>query len=100
MKKNSVKRIIYNHPYLPRNTGAHTSELGPFNTQRPHADGIKKLKTDTVLNDVTSEIERDLCAFDSIGGSQLLSNSPLRCGWTHFICCIPGNCMSKMCKNM
>ena len=37
------------------------------------------LKTDTVLNDETSEIERDLCAFGPIGGGggvpQLLSNS-------------------------
>ena len=27
-----------------------------------------RLKTDTVLNDETSEIERDLCAFGPIGG--------------------------------
>ena len=41
---------------------------GVFNTQPPHTDGIKKRKTDTVLNDETSEIERDLCAFGSIWG--------------------------------
>ena len=29
---------------------------------------VLKLKTDTVLNDETSEIERDLCVFGSIGG--------------------------------
>ena len=36
-----------------------------------------RLKTDTVLNDETSEIERDLRAFGPIWGgvSQLLSNS-------------------------
>ena len=38
-----------------------------FNTQRPHTDGIKLLKN-TVLNDETSEIERDLCGVGSIGG--------------------------------
>ena len=67
MKKGpSAKGIIYNHPYLPRNTRANTSELGLFNTQRPHTDGTKT-ETDTVLNYETSEIERDLCAFGSIG---------------------------------
>ena len=48
---------------------------------------ISKLKTDTVLNDETSEIERDLSAFGSIGWGgggggggvpQLLSNSSAR----------------------
>ena len=46
---------------------ANTSELRVFNTERPHTDGIT-LKTDTVLNDKTSEIERDLCAFGLIAG--------------------------------
>ena len=50
-----------------RCTRANTPELRLFDTQRPHTDGIK-LKTDTVPNDETSEIERDLCAFGSIGG--------------------------------
>ena len=40
-----------------------TSELGLFNTQRY----IKTLEIDTLLNDETSEIERYLCAFGSIG---------------------------------
>ena len=36
-------------------------------TQRPHTDGIKTLKMDTVLNDEASEIVRDMCAFGLIG---------------------------------
>ena len=37
---------------------------------------VQKRTTDTVLNDETSEIKRDLCAFGSTGGgAQLLSNS-------------------------
>ena len=53
---------------------ANPFELRLLNTQRPHTDGIH-LKTDTVLNDETSEIERDLCAFGSKGGS--VGHSPL-----------------------
>ena len=39
---------------------------------------VYKLKTDTVLKNETSEIERNLWAFGSTGGgvSQLFSNSP------------------------
>ena len=61
---------------LSSNRRANPTELGLLNTQRPQTDGTK-LKTDTVLNDETSEIERDLCAFGSGGGgvTQLLSNS-------------------------
>ena len=37
--------------YRKQERRASTSELGLLNTQRPHTDGIKKLKTDIVLNE-------------------------------------------------
>jgi len=48
------------------NTRANPSEVWLLNTQRRHTDGIN-IKTDTVLNDETSEIEWDLWAFGSTG---------------------------------
>ena len=41
---------------------ANPSELGILNTHRPHTVGIKT-KTDIVLNDETSEIERSVCVW-------------------------------------
>ena len=68
---------------LSSNRRANPSELGFLNTQRPQTDGTT-LKKDTVLNDETSEIERDLCAFGSVGGGmpKLLSNSTCRACFT------------------
>jgi len=50
---------------------ANTSELGLFQHTAPSRTWSQKskLKTDTVLDDETSEIERALCAFGFIGGS-------------------------------
>ena len=70
--------MIYPHDV----TRANTSELGLFNTQRPHTDGIKP-KIHTVLNDETSEIERDMCAFGSIGGSAPLLSNSSGVNWLH-----------------
>ena len=39
----------------------------PKMSPRPQTDGFK-LKTDTVLNDEASDIERDMCSCVSIGG--------------------------------
>ena len=62
--------------WIKKNSTVHRaipSKLGLLNTQRPHTDGIE---TDTILNDETSKIKGDLCAFGSTGGvPRLLSNS-------------------------
>ena len=52
---------------------ANASELRHFNTQRPQTDEMKTEKKDTVLNDETSAIERDMCAFGPIGGGEVFN---------------------------
>ena len=51
---------------------------GALQNTAPSHGWDQNIKTDAILNDETTEIERDLCAFGPMEGglAQFLSNSP------------------------
>ena len=62
-----TSRTVLEIAQLSGKSRANLSEIAFLNTSAL-TRMVYKLKTDTVLNDESSETERDLCAFGSTGG--------------------------------